>query len=336
MKHRTRRIVTAVLSSVVFQSLLMLDSNRWVATAQDQVAIVAITDGRVRLRRKGLKSKLQRTSLLNAGDIVDPEKDTRAVLYQAYAPVSPLIADQSRTIAELSPPPPQNALTAEEYARLKRILIKAETQKSVPSPKVMGAQNATALSLVERRNSTVLERERTFSWTPVEGATSYAINVYDRDKKLVWSSDTPETRTDFPTNLRLAPGNYQWEVTAKIDNKTQYDPALYDANTFTIVSSLQAAEIEADLTAARSRLAPGDGMANLVYISALMEHKRWSQAEVELKASLERAPTDQTLWELLMETYMQMELWGARENARLLSEDQNIKAIMIRDLKAQR
>jgi predicted Zn-dependent protease len=200
--------------------------------------------------------------------------------------------------------------------------------------------NEAVLTLVDMRNSAVLEREPTFNWTRVTGATRYVINVYDRNEKIIWSANTTETRLAYPENRSpLAPGDYKWDVTAQIDKQIDHklpDRALYDATTFTVVGKGRAEEIETDLARARATFAVDDGTANLVYISSLIEHKRFAEAEDELKASLEREPRDQTLWELLMETYWQMKLWSAREDARRLSEAPNVIVEMIRALKARR
>lgn len=95
---------------------------------------------------------------------------------------------------------------------------------------------------------------------------------------------------------------------------------------------LQTQLIERELAQAREVGSNVDGSANLVHITALLSHKRFAQAETYLRESLEREPHDQTLWQLLIETYFQMRLWGAREEARRLSKTPQVAAEMIRAL----
>ena len=54
-----------------------------------------------------------------------------------------------------------------------------------------------------------------FWWTPVAGATSYAIRLWDDVDRLQWRrDDIPETKITRPEELKLEPGTYFWSVTA--------------------------------------------------------------------------------------------------------------------------
>jgi hypothetical protein len=329
----------ALLSLTTLKGLPPSPANRSAMAAQDEVAIVAQLEGGVWLQREKKSRPIREVMLLNVGDVIGAEDGGRAVIYQVYAPVARLRAKQSHTIEQSPPPPPDNALTAQEFARLKRILLNAKQRRKEASPRRMGVPDKAVLTISDERNSTVLVREPAFNWTRVSGAQRYVFKIYDRDEKLLWSTTTTETSAAYPKNLPpLAPGDYKWDVTALIAERVEspYRAALHDATTFTLVGEDRAKEIEADLAAARARFADDGGAANLVYLSALIEHKLFPRAAAELRTSLARAPKDQTLWELLMETYAEMRLWGAREDARLLSENSAVTAGMINSLKASR
>src|SRR5216684_4882516 len=281
----TKGLSLALLTFITSHSLAAPTGNHQAVTAQTEVAIVALREGSLRLRRGKRISTIRQSTLLNFGDIIDVDNDTRAVIYQTYAPVIRLAARQSRTIIELSPPPPQNALKPEEFSRLKRIYLNARQRRNEPSPVTMGGPENIVLTLIGLRNSAVLEP--TFDWTHVNGATRYVINVYDRNEKVIWTANTSDTRLAYPANRPpLVPGDYKWDVTAQVDNNTTGDPAMYDASAFTVISKERTKEIEIDLANARARVASDDGSANLVYISALIEYRRLGQAVAELKLSL--------------------------------------------------
>jgi hypothetical protein len=54
-----------------------------------------------------------------------------------------------------------------------------------------------------------------FSWTPVAGATRYALRLWNDVDRLEWRrDDISEARVARPDELRLEPGTYFWSVTA--------------------------------------------------------------------------------------------------------------------------
>jgi hypothetical protein len=54
-----------------------------------------------------------------------------------------------------------------------------------------------------------------FSWTPVAGATRYAIGVWDEVETLQWRrDDISEAKIARPDALTLEPGTYFWSITA--------------------------------------------------------------------------------------------------------------------------
>jgi hypothetical protein len=198
----------------------------------------------------------------------------------------------------------------------------------------MGGPDDVVLTLVEPRRSVVLERRPKFTWTGMSEASRYVLTVYDADEKIIWTTTTTGTSANYPGDQPpLAPGEYKWEVVAQVGDKVTGDPALYDATAFTLVSEEIATRINADLASAQ---AGDEGATALLYVSALIEHRRFPQAAAELKRSLEAAPQDAALWEMLMETCWQMKLWRTREYAKQLSEDPNASAETVRRLEPRR
>lgn len=336
----TKRVAVALTTLLTLQCLFVPARLHRSVRAQTEVALIAQLGGKggsVQLRRGGTTQPVRQATLLDIGDEIRVGDSGRAVIYQAYAPVDRIAAGQSRTIKKLSEPASQNALKPEAFSRLMRHYLNARKRKADPSPATMGGPEEEVLTLLEPRNSVVTEGRPTFTWTPVSGATSYVVNVYDHKEEIIWTAKTFGTRACYPADRPpLVPGDYKWDVTAQVGTRTTDNPALYDATAFTVVSAERAAQIESDLASARATTPADQSGANLVYLSALIEHRRLPQAAAELKRALERAPDDQTLWELLMETYSQMKLWGAREEARRLSDSPNPTEAMVHALEPHR
>jgi len=53
-----------------------------------------------------------------------------------------------------------------------------------------------------------------FEWTPVPGAESYTIGVWNEIDMMVWRKDAIATSSYSPTDLRLDPGTYFWTISA--------------------------------------------------------------------------------------------------------------------------
>lgn len=332
-KSLAKRIGIALLVLLTLQGLPNTGYER-IAAAQTEVAFVTQLQGYVQLRRGNETRPIRQSMLLNVGDVIRTGDGGEAVIFQAYSPVMRLRPSQSHTIAQLSPPPPEGSVRPEAFVKLKRLYLDARQRKEVLSPATMGGPDDAILTLVEPRGSAVLERRPKFAWTRVSGATSYVVTVYNRAEEAIWTANTSETSVSYPGDRPpLTPGEYKWEVVARVGERITGNQALYDATAFTLVSEESAARINADLTKAQ---AAGEGAASLLYISALIEHRRFPQAAAELKRALEGAPQDQALWEMLMETYWEMKLWGSREYARKLSEDSNLSAEMVRTLEPRR
>lgn len=298
------------------------------------VAFVTQLHGSVQLRRGKETSPIRQSMLLYVNDVVMTGNGGQAAIFQAYAPVMRLRPNQSYTITQLSPPPPEGSVKPEDFARLKRLHLNARQRKDIRSPVTMGGPDDAILTLIEPRSSAVFESRPKFAWTSVSMATSYEVTVYDRAEKVLWKGSTSDISVDYPSDRPpLTPGEYKWEVVAKIGDRVTGDSSLYDASSFTLVNEESTAQINADLA---KTLAADKGAVSPLYVSALMDYKRFPQAAAELKRALEVAPQDIALWEMLMETYWQMKLWGSREYARRLSQNPETNAETVRTLQPRR
>lgn len=326
-----------LLTTLALQCLLMpvVDERAAAAGApQTEVAFVTQLKGSVQLRRGNDTHPIRQSMFLNVNDIIKTGEGGEAVVFQTYAPVTRLRPNQSYTVAQLSPPPPEGSVKPEDFVRLKRLHLNARQRKDIPSPAMMGGRDDAILTLLEPRSSAVLESKPKFEWTRVSGAMNYEVAVYDRAEKVLWKVSTSDTSVRYPSDQpSLTPGEYKWEVVARIEGRVMGNSSLYDASSFTLVNEESAAQINADIAKA---LALDNGAASPLYISALIENRRFPQAAAELKRALEAAPQDGTLWEMLMETYWQMKLWGSREYARRLSDNPYTNAESVRMLQPRR
>lgn len=58
-----------------------------------------------------------------------------------------------------------------------------------------------------------------FEWTPVAGADSYSIGIWNEVDMLIWRKDQIPTNSFEPTDLRLDPGTYFWTISALKDGE---------------------------------------------------------------------------------------------------------------------
>jgi hypothetical protein len=293
--------------------------------ANAEIALLTQPKGTIRLSRANHTGPLAGDSLLNAGDVVTLGGNGEAVIYQAYLPVKRLGANQNFRIQILSPPPQGSALTLEEFGSFKRNYLAAHRNRAKPSPTTQGGSEDANLAILEPRNSYILDGKPLFVWTRVPDATRYVVNIYDGNEKVICSQTSTEPKLTYPANCdELKPGSYKLDVTAQIGDRVSSDPALYDATSFVRPGDQQTSEIIAAVAHART-IAEADKAARSVYASTLFEHHLFPQAEVELLRSLRDDPSDQALWVLLIETYYQMKRWPAREKAKTISADPNLK-----------
>ena len=291
------------------------------ALAQNESALLTQPQGRIKLIRGNRSHAIQDDQLLNVGDVVVVTGEGGAVIYQAYAPVKRLARNDRQEIRALSPPPGENALSLEDFVSFKKNYQQARQNRNKPSPTQMGGADDNRVTLMGPRNSLVVDINPALAWTSVAGATRYVVNIYDSNEKVICTMDTTETRLSYPVSCnRLPPGEYKWDVTAKIGDQVSDNPALYDASSFSIVSPARATVIKESLSHARM-ISQSDTAARSVYAAVLIEQHLYPQAEAELLDALKQSPSDQNLWSLLIETYRLMKRWPAREKAKTISSN---------------
>lgn len=310
--------INGTLIVVLISAILVIPPGVIQTTmAQTEVALLTQPEGNVRVKRGKRGQSAKEDMLLDVGDVVSVDDKGTAVIYQAYVPVTRLGANQRFKVKRQSPPPPQSALTSEEFNWFKVHYLAARQNRRNASPVTMGGPENASLTLLEPRNSIVISRLPTFIWSRVKDATKYTVNIYDKNESVLCTESTADTQLTLPNKCQqLKPGDYYWDVTAQIGNQVSDNP--YDATTFIIVTEQRGAEISNTLKHAQA-MSVSDAKTIPVYISALMEHKLYPQAEAELRRALELAPTDQVLWALLIETYARMKRWREREKAREIS-----------------
>jgi len=293
------------------------------------VALLTQPKGAVKISRGHHTETLADDALLNVGDVVTIAADGGAVIYQAYAPVKRLVANENLTVKTLSPPPQGSALTLEEFGSFKRNYLIAHQNRHNLSPITQGGSEDANLTLLEPRNSFILDGKPTFVWTRAANATKYVVNIYDGNEKVVCSQSTTDLKLLYPSACNpLEPGAYKWDVTAQIGDKVSDDPALYDATSFARPDLTQTGDIVSAVQHAQT-ISESDIAARSVYAATLLEHHLYPQAEVELLRSLRDDPADQALWALLIETYFQMKRWPAREKARKISVADHLTPQMV-------
>ena len=130
----------------------------------------------------------------------------------------------------------------------------------------------------------------TFSWTVLNGATSYTVSVYDAGLHLVGASE-PLTKTQW-----LMPGDleagvvYTWTVTAQKDGQEIVAPASPARAEFKILGKTELRKLNRLVSRTTSHAARG-----VIYAEAGL----LDEAEKEFQTHLERRPADERVKQLL-------------------------------------
>jgi hypothetical protein len=318
MKRPISKTIVVLALAILTTAELM---TRVVLGQTKAVALLTQPEGDVRVRkyRRPHEQRIREDMLLNLGDGINVNGNGTAVVYQAYAPVTRLNANGRFIVRRRTPPPVENALTPAEFTSLKLNYLSARQNRNKPSPATMGGPEVGILTLLEPRNSSVLVLRPHFKWSQVSNATKYILSIYKADESLICTETTAKTELGLPSSCGpLNPGDYKWDVTAQVGNQTSDNSALYDATSFTVVSEEREQEISKAVRHA-STISRNNRDAILVLVTILLEHKLYPRAEAELLDALGRAPANQSLWTLLIETYGRMKRWRTRERARELS-----------------
>jgi hypothetical protein len=316
-----KKIIGRLIVGLALPGLFAPAAVKQVASAQKkEAAVLTQPEGDVRVQRRRSTLTIKEDTLLNMNDTVRVYGDGTAVIYQPYTHVVRLSKKRPQfTVVPHFPPVPRGAVTPELFTALKQNQIAAQRNRSKPSPATMGGPEDAILTLLEPRNSVVLARRPTFTWSRVSNATKYVVSIYKKGDSPVCTESTSETRLALPGKCRpLNPGGYKWEVTAQVGKQVSDNSALYDATSFTVATRRRAAKINRTISKAQA-IAANDSEAKLIYITALMKYELYPRAEAELLRALKLRPANQSLWALLMETYARMKRWRAREKARDIS-----------------
>jgi hypothetical protein len=139
--------------------------------------------------------------------------------------------------------------------------------------------------------STVISDDRpTFRWTPLSGASSYTVSVYDANLNLIKTSGSLiETRWVIPDQLKRGV-IYTWVVIALKDGKQVLAPTLPARAEFKIIEKSELIKLNSRINQAHSGAARGALYAR----AGLLDH-----AEQELRAHLSLQPADETAKKLL-------------------------------------
>lgn len=139
--------------------------------------------------------------------------------------------------------------------------------------------------------TTVISNDRpTFSWTALNGATSYTVSVYDAELLLIKTSEElTETRWMMPDRLE-AGSVYTWMVTALKDGQEIIAPAQPARAEFKIIGKPELRSLNRAVNRTTSHAVRG-----LLYAEAGL----LDDAEKELQKHLELWPQDKRVIELL-------------------------------------
>ncbi len=173
----------------------------------------------------------------------------------------------------------KNALTTQRLAPSSAL---ADLQR--PGSSLLGTdEQGQRFALQAPVGKVVLSDRPTFKWSPLAGAASYVVEVYDEQFKLAAQS-AASTQTQWTTPRPLARGRlYAWQVKASKDGQTVTAPAPPAPQArFRVVASAPAAEI----AQARRAYAGSHLPLALLYVQAGL----LDEAEAELRALRQANP----------------------------------------------
>jgi len=160
-----------------------------------------------------------------------------------------------------------------------------------PSEAIRGNRGSVESFSIVAPFCTVIETDRpTFRWTPLSGATSYEVSIYDPDLNLVRTSGLI-TANSWLIPVRLNRGAvYTWMVTALKDAKEVVAPALPARAEFQVVEVAERTKLARSLNDVVSHAARG-----VLYAQAGLLDK----AVAEFRAHLSLHPGDENAKKLL-------------------------------------
>jgi len=160
-----------------------------------------------------------------------------------------------------------------------------------PSIAVRGNQASIQSFTIVRPFATMVSNDRpTFSWTALNGATSYTVSVFDADLHLIEASK-PLDETQWMMSDHLQPGIvYTWTVTALKDGQEIVAPAPPARAEFKILAEPDLRKLKRMVARTTSHAARG-----LLYARAGL----LDEAEKEFQTYLGLRPADDRVRRLL-------------------------------------
>lgn len=312
------------LSLVIACMMVTLCESTISGAPPEEVGYISQPKGEVLLWRPGKRPQPVKLTLtkLYVGDKVTTGADGEATIYQVYAAVIRLRPNKCKKIIRLSPPPPKDGLTRQEFDAFQRLYATSVSNYGKKPRPTMGDSSEQALTLISPRFSTVLEPRPEFVWTEVRQTSEYEVKVYDQQGRELWSARSPTNKISYTGRQPLSDGNYKWDVTALVEGRITPEQSKFDAAPFTIKAKTGDA-IRKNLSRTL-QIVSDEEIVNLPYIGLLFKYRIYPQAEIELKKALALSSEDDTLWTLLIENYRLAERW--RDRKKIVEERKKAKS----------
>lgn len=298
--------------------------------AKNSIAFITDVKGNVTIKQGRSERKITHVALLYEGDVVSTGDNGEALLWQVYSRVEPIKPKTSKPISQLPRSSEPGVLDLDRYLKLESKILSSVKDVNRPSPRKQGGSEDALFLVLSPRFSLVLDNRPTFEWTPLKGATSYVVALYDGSENKLWEETTKENRITYPDHSKdqkarlLLPGKYKWDVTAKINQKS----VEYDAAEFTIASDVESKKIQAALSDAK-KLVDINEATNLIYIAVCLEYQQYPEAEAAIKQAMARNPEDQMLKILLLQVYEYMQRPDEREDMRVAFKDSKVSDLEV-------
>lgn len=156
--------------------------------------------------------------------------------------------------------------------------------------------------LISPRNTKINELEPLLSWHPVEGTTSYRVEI----RRAKWSTETEGTVVRYSGAEMLQPGKrYKVTITAYEGEK---DIAVSSAS-FTILSEEESQQLEVAAKELEKQFAERQVLA-LALINLYREYKLYADAIEVLQWLTSEGQQGAAVYQLLGQTYLDVSLYG--------------------------
>jgi hypothetical protein len=103
----------------------------------------------------------------------------------------------------------------------------SSTASAATATSSRGTVRSQRLDHVAPARDSVGSAPKTFSWTPVQGADSYSIGVWNEVDMLVWrQNNIPTNSVTRPDDVPLEAGTYFWSISALRNGEELADSGL--------------------------------------------------------------------------------------------------------------